>query len=172
MSANPKLKLMPLIFLTGIGTLQMAGDLLGLPAVKAIGAASGASPAPKVFTNQDGIETFSARFYLDWMDLDSNPHSTQITPGNYGGLLGPYNRRNVYGAAVAGAPWLSQNPYTADLWSDVTRHALCGDAPLLRELGLDPTAMQAAPVLRIVLQVPADEPSRNWPLQFTVDCHA
>jgi hypothetical protein len=158
--------------LVGIGTLQMAGDLLGSPALKAIGAATGASPAPKVFTNQNGIETFSARFWLEWVDVGGAAHSTAITPHNYAGLRGPYNRRNTYGAAVAGAPWLSDDPRTAPMWTSVTRHALCGDAPLLRELGLDPAQMQSTPTLRVVLQVAPDDPARRWPLEFTADCHA
>src|SRR5438046_8870536 len=41
--------------LAAIGCLQMIGDLSGQPAVRAIGAALQASPAPKVFTAQSGF---------------------------------------------------------------------------------------------------------------------
>lgn len=47
-------------------------------------------------------------------------------------------RRNVYGAALAYAPVLP--PALRD---PVMRHALCGDAPLLRELGLRATRTPA-----------------------------
>jgi hypothetical protein len=53
-------------------------------------------------------------------------------------MRGPYNRRNVYGAALAYAPVLP--PALRD---PVTKHALCGDAPLLRELGLRATRTPA-----------------------------
>ncbi|HUP92961.1 MAG TPA: hypothetical protein VM074_12005 [Solimonas sp.] len=162
---------MAFLALVAVGTLQMAGDLAGVPALKAIGAATGASPAPKVFTNQNGIETFSARFFLDWTDLDGTPHATEITPHNYAGMRGPYNRRNTYGAAVAGAPWLSTGDYTAPLWASATHYALCGPAPLLRELGLDPAQMQGSPRLRLVPRVAPDDPAKDWPLEFKMNCH-
>ena len=39
-----------------IGAVQMAGDVSGQRPIKAVGAALHASPAPKVFTAQDGFE--------------------------------------------------------------------------------------------------------------------
>ena len=91
-----------------VGLMQMAGDLLeqgGLPGIgrplKGIGAATTASPAPKVFSVARGLETYSTRFYLEWWDRNGKEHSLEFTPELYSRLLGPYNRRNVYGAAVA-----------------------------------------------------------------------
>ena len=52
-------------------------------------------------------------------------------------MRGPYNRRNVYGAALAYAPVIP-----ATLRDPVIQYGLCGDAPLLRELGVD---LKAAP---------------------------
>ena len=49
--------------LVAVGSLQMIGDLTGQSAVKAIGAALQASPAPKVFTAQNGFETYFSKFY-------------------------------------------------------------------------------------------------------------
>ena len=60
-------------------------------------------------------------------------HSLLVTPEVYARLQGPYNRRNVYGAALSYGPVLPP-----ELRDPVMRYAVCGDAPLLRELGIDP----------------------------------
>src|SRR5262245_6289267 len=91
--------------LLAVGLMQMTGDLLHLPPVKAVGAATMISPAPKVFSavEKDGakFETYSTLFFLEWTDKAGAKHSLQITPENYSGLRGPYNRRNIFGAALA-----------------------------------------------------------------------
>ena len=109
--------------LTVLGLAQMAGDVLRIDALKGVAAATGASPAPKVFSAVRGLETYSTRFYLAGVEM---------TPQVYGRMRGPYNRRNVYGAALAYAPVLP-----AELRDPVMRYALCGGAPLLRELGIE-----------------------------------
>lgn len=117
-----------------VGLLQMSGDLLGLPILKGIGAATAASPAPKVFSAVKGLETYSTKFYLEWTDAKGQGHSLLITPEVYSQLKGPYNRRNVYGAALAYAPVLP-----ASLRDPVIHYGVCGKAPLLIELGIDPS---------------------------------
>ena len=127
------------IFLVVLGLMQMTGDLMehyvyapvGL-AFKGLGAATAASPAPKVFSSVRGLETYSTRFFVEWTDLDGVAHSVRITPEIYARLRGPYNRRNVYGAALAYGPVLPES-----LRDPVMRYALCGDAPLLCELGIE-----------------------------------
>jgi hypothetical protein len=140
------------IALLVLGLLQMSGDLLeqvGLETVgrplKGVGAASTASPAPKVFSVARGLETYSTRFYLEWTDRAGAEHSLLLTPEVYGRIRGPYNRRNVYGAALAYGPVLATNDRTKPLFRSVIDHALCGEAPLLRELGIDPADV-AGPV--------------------------
>ena len=46
----------------------MTGDLLHLSALKGIAAATGASPAPKVFSAVKGLETFSTQYFVEWID--------------------------------------------------------------------------------------------------------
>ena len=121
-----------------IGLLQIAGDLLRLPALKGIGAATGASPAPKVFTAIRGMEPYSTRFYLEWTDQNRVAHELQLTPELYQHLAGPYNRRNVYGAVLAAGPVLATDPKLSAMYRSVSGYALCGRAPLLREIGIDP----------------------------------
>ena len=126
--------------LIAVGLLQMAGDLCerylsayyGLR-LKGLGAATAAAPAPKVFSAVRGLETYSTRFFLEWTGADGAAHSLELTPEVNARLRGPYNRRNVYGAALAYGPVLP-----AELRDPVLTYSLCGDAPLLRELGLDP----------------------------------
>jgi hypothetical protein len=127
----------------------MAGDLCGLPVLRGIGAATVASPAPKVFSAVRGFETYSARFSLEWTSHDGAAHSLELTPEVYARLAGPYNRRNVYGAALAYGPVLSTDPQTRPMFQAVTSYALCGEAPLLRELGINPTGISGQVRIRI-----------------------
>jgi hypothetical protein len=123
-----------------VGLLQMTGDFLGLPVLRGIGAATCASPAPKVFSAVRGFETYSTRFFIDWKDQEGIDHELELTPELYARVRGPYNRRNVYGAALAYGPVLP-----AELRAPVMTYALCGEAPLLSELGIDRTHI-AGPV--------------------------
>ncbi len=133
-----------------LGLAQMAGDLCGLPAVKGIAAATAASPAPKVFCSHKGLETYSTRFFLEWEDLDGKAHSLQFTPELNQKLLGPYNRRNVYGAVIAYGPVLATSPHGRPMFEAVLRYALSGEAPLLREIGVDPKTIRGKLRLRLV----------------------
>jgi hypothetical protein len=140
------------IFLLAIGLLQMTGDVLHLPALKAVAAATGASPAPKVFSTVQGLETFSSDFYVEWEDRNGVPHSLKLSPKVYSRIRGPYNRRNVFGAALSYAPVLDKDPRTRPMYASVVRYALCGEAPLLRELGIETANLSAPPSIRLVLR--------------------
>ena len=61
-----------------LGLLQMAGDVTGLDWLRGIGAASSASPAPRVFSAVDGLETYSTRFFLEWTDTRGASHSLEL----------------------------------------------------------------------------------------------
>ena len=131
-----------------LGLLRMTGDVLGLRALVGIGTASGASPAPKVFSAVQGLETFSTRFFVQWTDTTGASQELQLTPEVYARIEGPYNRRNVYGAALAYGPVLAGNDRTRAMFEAVLVNALCGEAPLLRELGLDPARIAGNPSVR------------------------
>src|SRR5205814_1100524 len=98
---------------------------------------TGASPAPRVFSAVRGLETYSTRFFIDYTDATGVARSLELTPEVNARLRGPYNRRNVYGAALAFGPVLQADPRTRPLFLAVARSALGGDAPLLRELGIE-----------------------------------
>jgi hypothetical protein len=152
-----------------LGCIQMAGDLSGNSTLRAIGLASHASPAPKVFTAQQGFETFASRFYIDWSDVSGQQHSIEITPRNYGGIEGPYNRRNAYGAALSYGPVLAANEKTRPMLDSVMDHAFCGAAPLLRELSIPPEQVRYPLQVRIEPRA-ADSKPDKWQRVFTVTC--
>jgi len=150
-----------------LGFAQMAGDLLHIPALQGIAAATAASPAPKVFSSVKGLETFSTRFFIEWNDT-MGTHSVEITPERYAHLCGPYNRRNVYGAVLAYGPVLDSDGRTRPVFNAVSQYALCGEAPLLHELGIPSEAANGS--LSIRLQTPANASPPNLPLVLRPSC--
>jgi len=145
-----------------IGLLQMAGDATGVRALKGLGAATTAAPAPKVFSAVSGYETYTTGFFVEWDDERGARNSVPITAERYQGLRGPYNRRNVYGAVLAYGPVMP-----ADLRDPVIRHALCGARPLLTELGLD---VGRGRHLRIRYQTRPGLPAPAVPLVIAAPC--
>jgi hypothetical protein len=131
-----------------LGVLQMVGDLFSVPELKGIGAASMASPAPKVFSSVKGLETFSTRIYLEWTGTDGSEQSVEFDSDGYAKLQGPYNRRNIYGAALAYGPVLAQDERARPMLKAVLAYALTGEAPLLHELGIDPRTVRLPMTLR------------------------
>src|SRR5262249_28384869 len=156
------------LFLLAMGLRQMAGDLMRIPAVRGVAAATAASPAPRVFSAAGGLETYSTRFYVEWTDKSGQRHSVEITPQRAAGLRGAYNRRNVFGAVLAYGPVMQTDPMLRPMFDSVARHALCGRAPLLEELGIDPRSLQGAP--RIRLEPRPGSRTDELPLSFEADC--
>ena len=128
-----------------LGLAQMLGDLTGFAALREVAAATAASPAPRVFSAVRGLETYSTRSFVEWTSANGSHHFYEITPERYARLRGPYNRRNVYGAALAYGPVLAVQESTEPMLRAVMMSALCGDAPLLREMGIDTSAMASPP---------------------------
>jgi hypothetical protein len=112
-----------------VGLTQMAGDLLGNRNLKGIGAATVVSPCPKVFCEMDGLEPFASTFIIT--AKGQNSVSFPVTPELYSRLNGPYNRRNVYGAAIAAAPRLPE-----PIRRSVFTYAFAPGGPLRRDLAL------------------------------------
>lgn len=125
--------------LLALGLAQMLSDAAGLRSLKAVAAATGASPAPKVFCSSGALETFTTRYFVEWTTGSGAARSVELTPLLYARFGGPYNRRNAYGAALAYGPVLAADPRTRPMLRSVIDFALTGEAPLLREIGLDAT---------------------------------
>ncbi|MBO6936639.1 MAG: hypothetical protein JJ863_16825 [Deltaproteobacteria bacterium] len=143
-----------------LGSLQMVGDVLGVPALVGLGAASHVSPAPKVFTTIGDAEPFSASFALELEEEGGNVRHVPLDRAHYERLRGPYNRRNVVGAVVAGGPHLTDNAHVGPMMEAAARHALCGHAPILRELEGD---RDRAPIVRAtIVQTAEDGEETRW----------
>jgi hypothetical protein len=150
-----------------VGSFQMTGDLLDVPWLVGLGAASHASPAPKVFTTVGDGEPFSADFEIA-VELSSGERTVvPLTSERYRQIEGPYNRRNAFGAVVAGGPHLHDAPHVGPMMEAAGRYAVCGDAPLLRELGLlaEPSDGGAVPVSTTLLQRGRDGRIVRWELR-------
>lgn len=154
-------------FLLLLGLLQMAGALAGQPLVSGLGAATNASPHPKVFSAVQGLETYSSKFFVEWTDKAGEQQSLQVTPALYAKIRGPYNRRNIYGAALAYGPVLASNDKTRPMFEAVMDYSLRGKAPLLRELGLDPASIEYPVVIRLEVERGSELPP-SMPLRFEV----
>jgi hypothetical protein len=130
-----------------VGLTQMIGDLTGNRILKGVGAATAIAPCPKVFCDMDGLEPFASSFTITMQDPDVI--SVPITPNLYSRFRGPYNRRNVYGAAIAAAPRLPEA-----MRQSVFDYAFGPDGPLRKELGLTENS-------RVTLTVHSNTRGRN-----------
>jgi hypothetical protein len=75
--------------LLALGLTQMVAQLVGSDALRAVAAATNASPAPKVFSAVSGLETYSTTFFIDWTEADGSRHAQQLTSEMYARLRGP-----------------------------------------------------------------------------------
>lgn len=124
----------------GLGLVRMVADPLGLPLLGGAAAATGAAPAPKVFTAFGDFEPFSTAITLHWRDAEGRSHALPLHPDGPR-LRGAYNRRNAYGAVVVFLPEARNQPFIAPMFEAIATRALCGDRPLLNELGIDPSSV-------------------------------
>ena len=154
-----------------IGVAQMVGEVTGLPVLRGLAQATGSSPMPKVFTAHQGFETYSSQFFLAWTDRSGERHKLRLTPANYRGVRGPYNRRNAYGAAISYAPVLNASEVTRPMLDSVLRFAFCGSSTILEELGVNPDEV-AGPV-SVIIEPRQDLPAgHGWQLEFESRCDA
>ena len=159
-------QLLAFCFLVGLGSLQMVGDVFDLPSLKGSAAATQVSPAMRVFTAHRGYETHAARFSLHWQDGNGATRSLPLDPHSYRGVGGPYNRRNVYGAALAYGPILRADPRTRPMQESVMRYAFCSPGGLRQELGIPPQARD----LRVGLVPTRADARRDLELEWSIDC--
>lgn len=120
------------VFIVCIGLIQIVGHLIQSKNIKGLGAAFASSPLPIVFTEVRGVETYANDFYLVYTDENGQKQEQILGPEMYAKLKGPYNRRNVYGAAISYGPILPE-----PLWSSVLDYAFC-EQKLASEMGMSP----------------------------------
>lgn len=124
---NEKLRKHLCVLLFAVASLQIVGYVVGSQALRGLAAATAAAPLPLVFSDVRGLEPFASKFTFILDDADSIP----ITPELYQRLQGPYNRRNVYGAALAYAP-----RFPAPLWEAVYCHGFRPGGVGRKEFGI------------------------------------
>ncbi|MFT6400167.1 MAG: hypothetical protein ACJAYU_004937 [Bradymonadia bacterium] len=84
----------------------MFGHVVGVDLLVGGGFISAASPLPLVFSESRGVEGFAGEFRVR-VDTLQGPSTITLTSEHYARLGGPYDLRNAYGAAIAGAPILA-----------------------------------------------------------------
>jgi hypothetical protein len=138
-----------------LGLTQLAAVLTGSSTLRGIGVASLASPLPRVFTDVSGLETFASDFVLLY-DLGGVEVEEPVTPELYQRLSGPYNRRNVYGAALSYGPRLPEA-----LWTSVLCFGLSPEGPIHAELGIP----EAATRVRVSIRTKTKGRNDTWILE-------
>jgi hypothetical protein len=134
-----------------IGMFNLVGYLTGSKILKGIGAASVISPLPKVFSDVNGLETFASTFMMEIETKSGQKIEKEITPELYVKLGGPYNRRNVYGAALSYAPRLPDA-----LWQSVYCYGMREGGPLRREFNLPEDTARVRVLIRTKTRGRAD----------------
>ena len=153
--------------LVGLGCLQMAGDILRVPPLKAFGAVSHVSPAPRVFTTQNGFETFSSTFVLSAWDERESVTTLRLSPEVNARVRGPYNRRNAYGAVISYGPVLASSSQTLPMFESALRYGLCSAGGVASDVGLGGRRFYAVDVI-----ARGTDPNSAWPTRFEVDCES
>jgi len=155
------------VVLVAIGCVRAFANIADMEKTSAAFAALNVSPAMKVFTAHNGYETFSPKFEIEFINGDESK-LILLTPELYRKLSGPYNRRNVYGAAISYGPVLVSNENTKPLFDSVAKYSFCTPASLISELELDVTL----PIERVVLHYIHNETSANdlYPSTLEVNC--
>ena len=149
-----------------VGLLQMVGDFAGQRELKGVGAATLLSPAPRVFSAVRGYETYTTRFAIEWRDGAGDLKRLAITPAVGARLRGPYNRRNVYGAALSYGPVLASDEVGRAMLDSVLAKGFGENGPLWEELGLDRESIVSDLAIRYEPR-PDIEPA-NVPLRIEV----
>lgn len=110
----------PALILITVGLISPIGYFFNITALKGLGLSYAISPLPLVFSDVNGFETFSAKFELNLNYVDGESEKFEISPRSIKNFSGPYNRRNVYGAAISYSPRLPSPVVQSILFS-----ALC-----------------------------------------------
>jgi hypothetical protein len=125
-----------------IGCLGPFGYLIDSKPIKGLALAWMVSPIPIVFSDANGFEAFAAKFEIELTLKDGSQSVRPISFKEASKLRGPYNRRNVFGAAIGYAPRLPLQMVVS-----VLRYGLCAGGPLVEEFELPSTIENVALVI-------------------------
>lgn len=153
--------------LVSIGCVRAFANIAEMEKTSALFAALNTSPAMKVFTAHNGYETFSPKFEIEFISGERSK-VISLTPELYRKLSGPYNRRNVYGAAISYGPVLASNENTQSLFNSVARYSFCEPASLINELKLE--VPQPIDMVKLHYIHSASSASEQYPSTLEVKC--
>ncbi|AYV77271.1 MAG: desaturase [Barrevirus sp.] len=118
-----------------IGLLHSFGHVNNLHNIKGISFASAASPLPLVFSEYNGVETFSTTFELD-LTFHNGSHIKKLIDNKlYGNLKGNYNRRNMYGVIFSHGPFFNIKN-SLIMRQQILHYGLCSPGHLAYEFGI------------------------------------
>lgn len=152
----------PVVALLLVGHISIIGKLLNVETIQGLGFITAASPLPLVFSNFRGVEGFASQFKVKYQ-LNGQEQILAITPKNYQSLKGPYNRRNAFGAAIAGAPMLTAEN-EKKMVDSVIEYAFCRE-DLKKEFEIP----EGAEVTELIVESKTKGAEKKW--NFAVNCH-
>jgi len=106
------------------GCVQVVAYYLHIPALRAVSAATVASPLPLVFGSFSGHETFSNAYHFHGQDVTGQQHAGIIDSRAYSRLRAAYNYRNTFGVALAYGPFFT-TPQQLEQRDAVLRYGFC-----------------------------------------------
>ncbi len=144
--------------LLALGLLAVAGDALGVRRLEEYAAATGASPVARrlPWIDRDDLPA-GEPVLIELRGRNGESRSYELGPERLATLGGPAIRRHAIERALSGAAALAATDATASsprdaeavrLLETVVRHALCGDSPVLRELGIEPESGPGSVAIR------------------------
>ena len=136
-----KKKTIPILLLIALGYFQVIGYVFELPKVRGLGSAYMVAPLPLVFSHFRGLETYASKFKVELEFIGDKTVTLPIDSIMYGKVMGPYNRRNIYGAALAYGPKFT-SPKEKELLNAILSYGFCKPAVILMEFGFIETPLR------------------------------
>lgn len=113
-----------LLIVLSIGCLHFVGYIFNSTSLRGIAFATGASPLPLVFTSYNDIETFSTSFIIKVETMNNTKLEIPMNRKLYTQIIGPYNRRNVYGVMFSHGPFFKTENQIA-LRQQILHYGIC-----------------------------------------------
>ncbi|QDU69943.1 hypothetical protein [Engelhardtia mirabilis] len=131
------------VLLVLLGVVQMAASLVGSRPFGDGSRMLWASPAPgwSPGLGDQRIPITVSQIFLQWRGQDGEYEAVELDAERLARLRGPAPRRALYRLALARGPELVSDPSRRDEFRALLEYALCGERPLLAELGIDPASV-------------------------------
>ena len=111
--------------------MNSLAHLMGAPSLAVAARSTAASPLPLAFSQPGSLAGFVKELTIDLTGPDGKVERRTETQELFAGLPGPYERRIIYGSALAFSP-LSPRP----LFTAILRFGFCDSGPLAERMGV------------------------------------